>query len=139
MTAEGQDHRQLLVHGLIGLIAAHRCDLPTAVAHLRGLADGPLHEPRQGTPARGALFWERVLLARALIAEQQTGPAAATAVLAPCLEPAVRAQLPGRLGLLPTLVRLAIADGDAALAAAACVAAAADAAEPASDPGGPVR
>jgi len=138
VTAEDQDHRQLLVHGLIALIAAHRGDLPTAAAHLRGLTDGPPHEPGQRTAARGALFWERVLLARALIAEQKTGPAAAAAVLAPCLEPAVRAQLPGRLGLLPTLVRLALADGDSALAAAAGDAAAADAATAAADPGEPV-
>jgi DNA-binding CsgD family transcriptional regulator len=136
--ADGQDHRQLLVHGLIALIAAHRGDLPAAAAHLRGLAEGPPHEPMQGTPARGALFWERVLLARALIAEQETGPAAAAAVLAPCLEPAVSVQLPGRLGLLPTLVRLALANGDVALATAAGEAAAADALEVAADPGDPV-
>jgi DNA-binding CsgD family transcriptional regulator len=138
-TAEGQDHRQLLVHGLMALIAAHRSDLPAAASHLRGLADGPAHESMQGAPAfLGALFWERVLLARALVAEQEMGPAAATAVLAPCLEPTVSAQLPGRLGLLPTLVRLALAAGDAALAAAAGAAAAADALEAAADPGDPV-
>lgn len=123
---ERQDHRQLLVHGLIALIAAHRNDLPTALEQLRGLPDGPLREPgAAGQATRGALFWDLVLQARALIAEQDSGPAAAAAVLAPCLDPAVAAQMPGRLGLLPALVRLSLAAGDSALAAAAAEAAAA--------------
>jgi len=135
---EGQDHRQLLVHGLIALIAAHRNDLRAALGQLRGLPDGPLREPGAGTATRGALFWDRVLLARALMAEQDAGPAAAAAVLAPCLEPAVGAQMPGRLGLLPTLVRLALAADDSTLAAAAAEAAVAEAAAVAAEPGGPV-
>jgi DNA-binding CsgD family transcriptional regulator len=122
-----QDHRQLLVHGLIALIAAHRDDRQTALGQLRELPDGPLREHRAGDVTRGALFWDRVLLARALMAEQDTGPAAAVAVLAPYLEPAAGAQMPGRLGLLPTLVRLALAAGDNKLAAAAARAAEAEA------------
>jgi len=58
-------------------------------------------------------------------------------VLARCLEPDVGAQMPGRYALLPTLVRLALATGDAKLAAAAAEAAAAEAA-PAVQSGRPV-
>jgi DNA-binding NarL/FixJ family response regulator len=130
----GQDHRQLLVQGLVALIAAHRGDRRTALGQLSGLPDGPLHEPGA---ARGGLFWDRVVLARALIAEQDSGPAAAVAVLAPCLEPDIGAQMPGRYALLPTLVRLARATGDAKLAAAAAEAADAEAA-PAVPSGMPV-
>jgi len=120
----GQDHRQLLVQGLIALIAAHRGDRRTALSQLSGL----LSEPRAADVTRGGLFWDRVLLARALIAEQETGPAAAAEALAPCLEPDVGAQMPGRYALLPTLVRLARAAGDGKLATAAAEAAAAEAA-----------
>jgi DNA-binding CsgD family transcriptional regulator len=120
----GQDHRQLLVQGLIALIAAHRGDRRTA----RGQLSDLLSEPKAADVTRGGLFWDRVFLARALIAEQDTDPAAAAAALAPCLEPAVGAQMPGRYALLPTLVRLALAVGDSKLATAAAKAAAAEAA-----------
>jgi DNA-binding CsgD family transcriptional regulator/tetratricopeptide (TPR) repeat protein len=120
----GQDHRQLLVQGLIALIAAHRGDRPTALGQLSEL----LSEPRAAHVTRGGLFWDRVLLAKALIAEEDSGPAAAAAALAPCLEPAVGAQMPGRYALLPTLVRTARAAGDDKLATAAAEAAAAEAA-----------
>jgi DNA-binding CsgD family transcriptional regulator/tetratricopeptide (TPR) repeat protein len=120
----GQDHRQLLVQGLIALIAAHRGDRRTALGQLSEL----LSEPRATHVTRGGLFWDRVLLARALIAEQDSGPAAAAAALAPCLEPAVGAQMPGRYALLPTLVRTARAAGDDKLATAAAEAAEAEAA-----------
>jgi DNA-binding CsgD family transcriptional regulator len=120
----GQDHRQLLVHGLIALIAAHRGDRRTALSQLSGL----LSQPRAEDVTRGGLFWDRVMLADALIAEQDAGPAAAAAALAPCLEPAVGAQMPGRCALLPMLVRLARAAGDGTLAAAAAEAAKAEAA-----------
>jgi DNA-binding CsgD family transcriptional regulator len=114
-----QDHRKLLAHALLALIAAHRNDLPTARGQLRLLPDGPLRETGAGPLPKGGLFWDRAWLARALITEQTTGPAAAAAVLTPCLDPAVGAQLPGRLAVLPTLVRLARAAGDSSLAAAA--------------------
>jgi DNA-binding CsgD family transcriptional regulator/tetratricopeptide (TPR) repeat protein len=130
----GQDHRQLLVRGLIASIAAHRGDRQSARRQLSNLPAGPVHEPGS---ARAGLFWDRVLLARALIAEQDTGPAAAAEVLAPCLEPDIGAQMPGRYALLPTLVRLARAIGDAKLAAAAAEAAAAEA-TPAAQSGTPV-
>jgi DNA-binding CsgD family transcriptional regulator len=130
----GQDHRQLLVQGLIALIAAHRGDRRTALGQLSGL----LSEPRAADVTPGGLFWDRVFMARALIAEQDTDPAAAAAALAPCLEPAVGAQMPGRYALLPTLVRLAQAAGDGKLATAAAEAATAEAAASAVGSGTPV-
>jgi DNA-binding CsgD family transcriptional regulator len=120
----GHDFQPLLVNGLRALIAVHRDDRPTAVALLRGLPDQPLRASDFGFILAG----DQYFLARAVIAEQDDGPAAATAVLAPCLDPAIASRVPGRFFLLPTLVRLAIAAGDGTLAAAAADAAEAEAA-----------
>jgi DNA-binding CsgD family transcriptional regulator/tetratricopeptide (TPR) repeat protein len=119
----GHDFQPLLVNGLRALIAVHRDDRPTAVALLRGLPDQPLRVSDFGFILAG----DQYFLARAVIAEQDDGPTAATAVLAPCLDPAIASRVPGRIFLLPTLVRLAVAAGDGTLAAAAGDAAEAEA------------
>jgi DNA-binding CsgD family transcriptional regulator/tetratricopeptide (TPR) repeat protein len=119
----GQDYLRLMVHGLIALVAVHREDRQAALASLSGLPGQPLRAAAAADITNANL----VVLARALIAEQDDGPAAGAAVLAPCLEPGIGAQMLGRFALLPTLTRLAVAAGDAALAVAAANAAAGEA------------
>jgi DNA-binding CsgD family transcriptional regulator len=117
------DFQLVLVNGLRALIAVHQDDRPTADALLTELPDQPLN----GTDLAVLTSAFHDSQARAAVTEQDHGPVAAAAVLAPCLEPDVGSRVPGRSLLLPTLVRLAIAAEDPALAARAADAAAGEA------------
>jgi len=116
----GYDYRNSGVHALIALIAGHRDDRDTAEEHF-AVMDAPI---------RDAVSWNNcaVLLARALAAERAGRAAEAAAELARCLEPGFAENMPDRYRVLPPLVRLALAAGDAATATAAAQAAAAEAA-----------
>jgi DNA-binding CsgD family transcriptional regulator len=116
----GPDHLYIAVHGYIALIAGHRDDGDTAEQHLAAVADVLI---------RDAVSWDysALLLARALAAERAGRTAEAVAEFARCLEPGSPGNLLDRYMLLPTLVRLALAAGDAATAKAAARAAAAEA------------
>jgi DNA-binding CsgD family transcriptional regulator len=105
-----------MVHGLMALICGHRGEPAAADEHLRHAA---------AQPSRVALRPNGyyVLLSRALAAEQAGQPAAAAAVLAQCLRSGDAHEMPGRYLLLPALTRLALAEGDAGMAAAAAQAA----------------
>jgi DNA-binding CsgD family transcriptional regulator len=111
-----------LVDAVLALIAAHRDDWDEAGKRLAEITDessGPLP------------FWagsHYSLLARALGAEQAEQPAEAVSILRQCLGPGFATRLPGRYQLLPPLVRLALATGDAETAAAAAAAASSEAA-----------
>ena len=109
-------HFLVTVHGLSALIAVHRDDRDAADQHLRATRDLVIDPATRAN----AHF---LLLARALIAEQDTHPAAGAAVLAPCLQPGVAEAMPSLFLLLPTLVRLALAAGETATALAAADAA----------------
>jgi DNA-binding NarL/FixJ family response regulator len=110
-----------VLYGVLALIAGHRDDQVTAEAHLAMAVD-----PAPGKQLGDVQYsW----LAQALIAERAGKTAAAASLLAPCLEkdePLQRRQH-DRYVMLPTLVRLAVATGDASLAVAAAAAAGRDA------------
>ena len=111
-----------LVDAVLGLIAGHRDEWDEADKRLAGIPDESPSPPP---------FWagsHYLLLARALGAEQAEQPTDAVGILRQCLEPGFATRLPSRYQLLPPLVRLALATGDAETAAAAAQAAANDAA-----------
>jgi DNA-binding CsgD family transcriptional regulator len=112
------DYLQILVYGLISLIAAHRDDWQTAEDYLRRLQE----EPASHTVALANVHY--VLLARAMAAEQAGRPDEATRVLAAALNHhGLSETMQGRSLLLPPLVRLSLAAGDTATAAKAAAAA----------------
>jgi DNA-binding CsgD family transcriptional regulator len=107
-----------LAHGLIALIAGYRDDGDAAAGHLAAV-------PEQGGQAAAAASNGHYLLLARAVAEERAGrPGDAVAVLAACLAPGSAAGMPARHLLLPALVRLALAVGDADTAAAAARAAA---------------
>jgi DNA-binding CsgD family transcriptional regulator len=107
-----------LAHGLIALIAGYRDDGDVTEQHLGAVSE-------QGARAVAAASNGHYLhLARALAAERAGRPGDAVAVLATCLAPGAAMKMPARHLLLPALVRLALAVGDADTAAAATQAAA---------------
>lgn len=107
-----------LAHGLIALIAGYRDDGAVAEEHLGAV-------PEQRVRAAAATSNSHYLhLARAVAAERAGRPGDAVAVLAACLAPGAAMSMPARHLLLPALVRLALAVGDADTAAAATQAAA---------------
>jgi DNA-binding CsgD family transcriptional regulator len=111
-----------LAHGLIALIAAYRDDGVVAERHLGAVSE-------QGIRAASSASNGHCLhLARAVAAERAGRPDDAVAVLAACLAPGAAMKMPARHLLLPALVRLALAVGDAGTAAAATQAAADEAA-----------
>ncbi|HEY1819583.1 MAG TPA: AAA family ATPase [Trebonia sp.] len=114
----GQGAGSSLAHGLIALIAGYRDDGVAAEEHLGAV-------PEQGTRAAAtAANGHYLLLARAVAAERAGRTDAALAGLATCLAPGAAMSMPARHLLLPALVRLALAVGDADTAAAATQAAA---------------
>ena len=110
-----------LAHGLIALIAGYRDDGDVAEEHLAAVS-----EPA-GRAAAAASNSHYLLLARAVAQERAGRPGAALAILAGCLDPGAARGMPARHLLLPSLVRLALAVGDADTAAAAARAAAEEA------------
>ncbi len=110
-----------LAHGLIALIAGYRDAGGVAVEHLAAVS-----EP--GSAAAAAAANSHYLHLAQAVAEERAGrPEQAVAVLAACLAPAAAMRMPARHLLLPPLVRLALAVGDADTAAAAARAAAEEA------------
>jgi DNA-binding CsgD family transcriptional regulator len=107
----------VMARGLLAVIAGHRDDGNLAAEQLRAVPD-PAADAEPFAPNTCEL-----LLARAIAAERAGQPVAAMAALAPCLQPELAEQLPGRIMLLPTLTRLALTAGDAAVAATAAQAA----------------
>ncbi|HEY6494541.1 MAG TPA: AAA family ATPase, partial [Trebonia sp.] len=102
-----------LAHGLIALISGYRDDGDAAEEHLAAIGE-------QGTRAAAAGGNGHYLhLARAVAAERAGQPDAALAALAACLAPGAARAMPARHLLLPALVRLALAAGDADTAGAA--------------------
>ena len=114
-------HVLVMTHGLGALIAGHREDRAAADEHLHAAADLVLDPAVRSNS-------HFMLLAQALIAEQDGRPAAAVALLAPCLQPGIDETMPSRFLLLPTLARLALAGDDAAMVEATAEAAAYEAA-----------
>jgi DNA-binding CsgD family transcriptional regulator len=109
-----------MMHALSALIALHRADRDTAQQHLAAITDEQMCEAfRTNAPY--------LFLVRSVSAEQAGRAAQAAAALAPCLDPEAEGDMPQRFMLLPPLVRLALAAGDAATAIAATEAAAAEA------------
>jgi DNA-binding CsgD family transcriptional regulator len=107
-----------VAHGLIALIAGYRDEGDVADVHLAAVSE-------QGGRAAAAAGNSHYLhLARAVAAERAGRPGDAVAVLAACLAPGAAMRMPARHLLFPTLVRLALAVGDADTAAAAAQAAA---------------
>jgi DNA-binding CsgD family transcriptional regulator/tetratricopeptide (TPR) repeat protein len=107
-----------LAHGLIALIAGYRDEGDVAVGHLAAVSE-------QGSRAAAAAANNHYLHLAQAVAEERAGrPADAVAVLAACLAPGAAMRMPARHLLLPPLVRLALAVGDADTAAAAARAAA---------------
>jgi DNA-binding CsgD family transcriptional regulator len=107
-----------LAHGLIALIAGYRDEGDVAVEHLAAVSE-------QGSRAAAAAANNHYLHLAQAVAEERAGrPANAVAVLAACLAPGAAMRMPARHLLLPPLVRLALAVGDADTAAAAARAAA---------------
>jgi DNA-binding CsgD family transcriptional regulator len=123
VASQGHDYQPLLVRGLTALIAAHRNDRKAAVAYLRGLPDDPLHADDGGMVASAF----QVVLARAILAEQDDDIRTAVSLLAPYLDPAIASRVTSRSHVLPMLTRLAFAAGDETLAAGAADAAEAEA------------
>jgi DNA-binding CsgD family transcriptional regulator len=117
------DYYSIVAHGCAALIYGHRDERAAAGEHLAAVPPQAASVPAH----RGAL--PPLLLAQALAAEQAAPdrPREAMTVLVPCLDPGYAAYMPDRFVVLPTLVRLALAAGDAATAAAAAEMAAADA------------
>jgi DNA-binding CsgD family transcriptional regulator len=115
----GPDYLQVLVHGQIALVAAHRDDWQTAEEHLRRVPGELMNRPA----AQGNAHW--LLLAQAMTVERDGRLNEAAQVLASvALNPEVPADLmAGRVLLLLPLVRLALAAGDTATAASAAAAA----------------
>jgi DNA-binding CsgD family transcriptional regulator len=105
---------ELFAHALAALIAGHRGDRAGAAEHLSAVPDTAGWATRAGPHSLHG-----PMLARAVLAEQASGPDAAIAVLAQCLEPILVEYMPMRHVLLPDLTRLALATGDTALAQAA--------------------
>jgi DNA-binding CsgD family transcriptional regulator len=109
----GQGAGSSLAHGLIALIAGYRDEGDVAVEHLAAVSE-------QGSRAAAAAAnGHYLLLARAVAAERAGQPGVAVAALAGCLAPGAAMRMPARHLLLPALVRLALAAGDADTAAAA--------------------
>jgi DNA-binding CsgD family transcriptional regulator/tetratricopeptide (TPR) repeat protein len=113
----GPSYLPVMVHGIAALIAGHRDDRATAAEHLAAVRDLAI-----GGAARPNAHF--LLLAQALAAERDEGPAAAAAILAPCLQPDIAANMPSRYLLLPTLIRLALTGADLATVALAATVAA---------------
>jgi DNA-binding CsgD family transcriptional regulator len=107
---------QIIAHGMIALIAAHREDWHTAHEHLRGLPERLAIRPLLGNCVY-------LLLARALVAEKEGGPARAAEILAAALDPDLAPDMDNRYELLASLTRYALEVGDEAVAMAAAVAA----------------
>jgi DNA-binding CsgD family transcriptional regulator len=112
------DYLELLVYGLIAMIAGHRDDWQMAGDYLRRLPEEPVNH---------AATWSNVhhvLLARSMAAERAGRPDEAAHVLAEAaLNDEISGAIPGRILLLPPLVRLSLAAGDTAAAARAAAAA----------------
>jgi DNA-binding CsgD family transcriptional regulator len=119
---EHEDQFTAVADGLAALIAAHRDDEAPLRRHLELAEDLDPASPY----LQGASY--PLLLARALAAERAGDLAGAARTLAVCLDPEVAAGMAERYLLLPSLVRLATAAGDAETALATARAAAADAA-----------
>jgi DNA-binding CsgD family transcriptional regulator len=106
-----------LAHGLIALIASYRDDGDLAEEHLGAVSE-------QNARGASASTSHYLHLARAVAAERAGQPGVAVAVLAACLASGAVMGMPARHLLLPVLVRLALAVGDADTAGAATQAAA---------------
>lgn len=115
------DYIAALVDGLAALIAAHRDDAAALRRYLERAQNLNTASPTVQSVSHP------LLLARALAAERAGDLAGAVRTLAACLAPEA-AGMTERYLLLPPLVRLATAAGDAETARAAADAAAADAA-----------
>jgi DNA-binding CsgD family transcriptional regulator/tetratricopeptide (TPR) repeat protein len=107
-----------LAHGLIALIASYRDDGDLAEEHLGAVSE------QNGRAGASASTSHYLHLARAVAAERAGRPGVSVAVLAACLASDAAMSMPARHLLLPALVRLALAVGDADTAGAATQAAA---------------
>jgi DNA-binding CsgD family transcriptional regulator len=107
-----------LAHGLIALIAGYRDHGNAAEKNLDAVSE------QRVSAAASASNSHYLHLARAVAAERAGRPDAAVGVLAACLAPGAATSMPARHLLLPVLVRLALAVGDADTAGAATQAAA---------------
>jgi DNA-binding CsgD family transcriptional regulator len=105
---------RVLAYGLMALIAGHR-DGAKAAEHLAAAEIIEIDSYSIGFKASGHFL----LLAQALTAERAGRPGDAVAVLRPDIDPACARSMLERFLFLPDLVRLALAAGDAATAAAA--------------------
>jgi DNA-binding CsgD family transcriptional regulator len=109
-------------HGLLALIAGHRGN-KKAAEHLAAAEMTQI----DSTTVMYQATAHFLLLAQALAAERAGCPGEAVAVLRPDIDPGGAPMIMHRYLLLPDLVRLALANGDAEAAAAAARAAAQDA------------
>jgi DNA-binding CsgD family transcriptional regulator/tetratricopeptide (TPR) repeat protein len=107
-----------LAHALIALIAGYRDEGDVAAEHLSAVSE---HGGRAAAAASNSHYLH---LARAVAAQRAGRRGDAVSELAACLAPGAAAMMPARHLLLPALVRLALAVGDAGTAAAAAQAAA---------------
>ena len=119
LTAPALGHEFIGAPGISALIGGCRGGWDLSREHPRTVADVAAR-----TPA-GGLLAAHLLLARALSAEREGGPAAGAAILAGVLEAGLAPR--PRYLLLPALARLALAAEDPALASAAAAAADQDA------------
>jgi len=110
-------YHRLPVHGIGALIAVHRDDTKAAEDHLAAVRDQPFLDVSYWANAYG------LMLARAMAAERAGRTSEAVTVLAQYLVSPVAKDVRGRYLLMRMLTRLALADGDAATAAAAAQAA----------------
>jgi DNA-binding CsgD family transcriptional regulator/tetratricopeptide (TPR) repeat protein len=124
---EADDCAGYLVGVVKGLILGRQDDWDKADKLLAGVPERPPSPPPFWAGGHFLLL-TRALVVRACGAEQAERPTEAVAVLRQCLESGVVNWLPGRFQFLPPLVRLALAVGDTATAAAATAAAEEDAA-----------
>jgi DNA-binding NarL/FixJ family response regulator len=121
LTGPALDHEFIGALGISALIGGYRGDWDLAREHLRTVPDVAART------SAGGLLAAHVLLARALSAEREGGPAAGAAILAGVLEAEAGLATRPRYLLLPALARLALAAEDPALASAAAVTADQDA------------
>jgi len=110
-------YHPLLWHAFGALVAAHRDETDEASRHLQSLESELDAASLPGTLATASMH-VHALSARALECERTGPPGDGAAVLSVCLEPGAEDRLPLRYLVMPALVRLAGAAGDAATARA---------------------
>ena len=107
-------YHPLLWHAFGALVAAHRDDTAEASRHLKKLESELDAASLPGTLATASMH-VHALSARAIECERTGSPGDGAAALSVCLELGAEDRLPLRYLMMPTLVRLAGAAGDAAM------------------------